>query len=108
MQVFLNYSAILSTLSKIDVVSVGSSSSFTRIGITERYLLIPVPAGISFPIMTFSLRPMRLSILPFTEASVKVLEVSWKEAADRKLSVERDAFVIPKSILLTVAGTPPS
>ena len=44
----------------------------------------PVPAGTSLPTITFSLSPSKLSILPFIDASVKTLVVSWKEAADIK------------------------
>src|ERR671921_2524132 len=43
---------------------------------------IPVPAGISFPMITFSLRPSRLSLLPWIAASVRTFVVSWKDAAD--------------------------
>ena len=61
----------------------------------SRYIARPLPAGISLPMMTFSLRPTRWSTLPLMAASVRTLVVSWKEAADRKLSVARDALVIP-------------
>src|SRR5699024_11856094 len=47
--------------------------------------------------MTFSLRPSSSSRLPLIAASVRTLVVSWKLAADRKLSVSRDALVIPSS-----------
>jgi len=46
--------------------------------------------------------------LPFTAASVRTLVVSWNDAADKKLSVASDAFVIPSSTLLHVAGLPPA
>jgi len=44
---------------------------------------MPVAAGISLPMMTFSFRPRRLSSLPAIAASVSTRVVSWKEAADR-------------------------
>ena len=47
----------------------------------------PVPQGTSLPTITFSLRPCKLSTLPETAASVKTLVVSWKDAAETKLSV---------------------
>ena len=40
------------------------------------------------------------SLLPLMAASVSTLVVSWKEAADRKDSVARDALVIPRSTRL--------
>ena len=68
------------------------------------YLSNPVPAGINLPIITFSFNPINGSTFPFIAASVKTLVVSWNEAADRKLSVASDAFVIPSKTLLPVAG----
>lgn len=62
------------------------------------YFPKPVPAGISFPIITFSFNPFNLSSLPSIEARIKTLEVSWKEAADKKESVVRATFEIPKII----------
>ena len=50
----------------------------------------------SLPIITFSLSPRRLSVLPFIAASVRTLVVSWKDAAERNDSVLRDALVIPR------------
>ena len=47
--------------------------------------------------MTFSLSPSNGSLLPLIAASVKTRVVSWKEAAERKESVAREAFVIPSS-----------
>ena len=64
----------------------------------------PVPAGINLPSKTFSFRPSNLSTLPRIDASVKILVVSWNDAADKKESVSSDAFVIPKSIGRPVAG----
>ena len=60
------------------------SSSATSIPIL-RYLGIPVPAGISLPRITFSLRPISGSIFPLMAASVRTLVVSWNEAAERNL-----------------------
>lgn len=56
---------------------------------------VPVPAGIKWPTMTFSFRPLKKSCFPLTAASFKTLVVSWKEAAEIKDFVCRDARVIP-------------
>ena len=40
-------------------------------------------------------------------ASVSTRVVSWKEAAEMKLSVLRDALVIPSSTGVNSAGAPP-
>ena len=61
-----------------------------------RYFFRPVAAGISLPMITFSLRPSSRSILPSIAASVSTLVVSWNDAADRNDSVASDAFVIPR------------
>ena len=45
--------------------------------------------------ITFSFNPSSSSRFPLIAASVRTLVVSWKEAADKKESVSRDAFVIP-------------
>ena len=66
----------------------------------------PVPAGIKRPMITFSFNPLNKSFLPSTAASVKILVVSWKDAADIKLSVFKDAFVIPNNIYSQVASCP--
>ena len=58
--------------------------------------------------ITFSFSPTKSSDFPFIAASVKTLVVSWKDAADKKLSVARDALVIPNNTLLPVAGRFPS
>ena len=58
--------------------------------------------------MTFSFRPRRLSTLPSTAASARTVFVSWKDAADRKLSVAREALVMPRSWTSLVAGRLPS
>src|ERR1700712_812529 len=64
---------------------------------------MPLPAGITRPTMTFSLRPRRPSILPLIAASVRTRVVSWKLAAEMKLSVERLALGIPRR-----SGPPPA
>ena len=56
---------------------------------------IPVPAGINLPMITFSFNPSNGSTFPLMAASVRTRVVSWKEAAERKESVAREAFVIP-------------
>ena len=43
--------------------------------------------------ITFSFRPISGSILPLIAASVRTFFVSWKDAADRKEFVARDALV---------------
>ena len=58
--------------------------------------------------ITFSLRPSRVSTLPFKAASISTRAVSWKDAADRKLSVVRDDLVTPRSRGWAVAGSPSS
>ena len=72
------------------------------------YLVIPVPAGISLPRITFSLRPIRGSTFPLIAASVRTLVVSWNDAAERNDSVAREAFVIPRRTLEPLAGSLPS
>src|SRR4051794_39284188 len=68
----------------------------------------PGPAGMSLPMMTFSLRPIRWSLAPLMAASVSTRVVSWKDAAARKDEVFRDALVTPRSTVWAVAGSPPS
>ncbi len=75
---------------------------------TLRYFASPVPAGMSFPMMTFSLRPSSGSLLPSMAACVSTRVVSWKEAADSHDSVASDAFVIPMSSGRPDAGRLPS
>ena len=72
------------------------------------YRFRPVPAGISLPMITFSFKPSSGSILPLIAASVSTRVVSWKEAAERKLSVASDALVMPSSTRLAMAGRPPA
>ncbi len=69
---------------------------------------MPVPAGMSLPMMTFSFSPIRLSDLPSIAASVRTRVVSWNDAADSHDSVASDAFVIPMRIWRPLAGSPPS
>ena len=69
--------------------------------------LKPVPAGIRRPMITFSLRPRSQSLFPSIAASVRTRVVSWKEAAEMKLSVLRDALVIPSKTGVNSAGAPP-
>ena len=73
--------------------------SQVMLGITKAALatnsFIPVPTGISLPMITFSFRPTRGSILPLIAASVRTFVVSWKDAADMKELVASAAFVIP-------------
>ena len=69
---------------------------------------MPVPAGISLPMITFSLRPSRPSFLPSIAASVRTRVVSWNDAADSHDSVASDAFVIPMSSGRPSAGRLPS
>ena len=57
--------------------------------------------------ITFSFNPSNGSFLPRIAASVNTRVVSWKEAADKKLFVSKDAFVIPSNTGREVAGTPP-
>ena len=71
---------------------IGSAGSIS----SRRYRRRPVAAGMSLPMITFSLRPSSLSVLPSRAASVSTLVVSWNEAAERKESVASEAFVIPR------------
>ena len=69
---------------------------------------MPVPTGISLPMITFSFRPIKLSILPLMAASVRTFVVSWKEAAERNELVAKAAFVMPSSTCLPSASSLPS
>src|SRR3989442_9006247 len=60
-----------------------------------RYRAIPVPAGISLPMITFSFNPSNGSTFPLVAASVRTRAVSCKDAADRQFSVASVALVIP-------------
>ena len=50
--------------------------------------------------ITFSFNPSKVSTFPSIAASVNTLVVSWKLAADMKLSVFREDFVMPNKLLL--------
>ena len=52
-----------------------------------RYFSMPVPAGTTLPMITFSFKPLSSSIWALIAASVSTLVVSWKEAAETPLSV---------------------
>src|SRR6266550_3395181 len=54
---------------------------------------MPVPAGMSLPMMMFSLRPSNASDFDSMAASVSTRVVSWKDAAESHESVARDALV---------------
>ena len=62
--------------------------------------------GIRRPIITFSLRPIKLSTLPSNAASVKTLVVSWKEDADNHESEYRADLVIPRFYLKAESRRP--
>jgi hypothetical protein len=62
-------------------------------GISSR----PVPAEIKRPMITFSFKPERSSILPAIAALVSTLVVSWNDAAEMNESVDREALVTPSS-----------
>ena len=94
-------SGIFSPFGATDTSVFSGSSVFILIFL---YLFIPVPAGINLPMITFSFNPINSSVLPFIAASVNTLVVSWNDAADKKLSVASEAFVIPSKTLLPVAG----
>ena len=70
--------------------------------------MLPVPAGISLPKITFSFNPDNSSTFPLIAASVKILVVSWNDAADKNESVSNAALVIPKRIGIPVAGFLPT
>src|SRR5918996_210392 len=69
---------------------------------------MPVPAGMSLPMMMFSFNPSRLSLRPSMAASVSTRVVSWNDAADSHESVASDAFVMPMSSGRPSAGRLPS
>ena len=75
--------------------TIGSSGSSSFSG--SIYSMIPVPAGMSLPMITFSFKPLSGSTLPLIAASVRTRVVSWKEAADMKESVAIEALVMPSS-----------
>ena len=57
--------------------------------------------------MTFSLRPRSSSVFPEMAASVSTRVVSWKDAAEMKLSVLSEALVMPSRTGWAVAGRLP-
>lgn len=68
---------------------------------------LPVPAGTSYQGWHF-FRPINGSILPLMAASVRTFVVSWKDAADKKELVAREALVIPSSTCFPSATSLPS
>ena len=68
-------------------------------------LLNPVPAGINRPMITFSFNPFNQSLFPSIAASVKTRVVSWKLAAEIKLSLFKEAFVRPNNTGLYISGS---
>src|SRR6185437_13945817 len=64
----------------------------------------PVPAGISRPTITFSLRPSSGSTLPLTAASVSTRVVFWNDAAEKNERVCRLALVMPATGTPVVVG----
>src|SRR5690554_4193359 len=62
----------------------------------------PVPAGIRFPTMTFSLSPLRPSRFAPIAAVLNTFVVSWKDAADIHEEVPNEDRVIPSKIGLDV------
>ena len=74
----------------------------------SRYWAMPVPAGISLPMMMFSFSPTRVSERDSMAASVSTRVVSWKEAAESHESVASEALVMPISSGRPSAGTLPS
>ena len=81
------YSSTVSSSSSTSTSSMSSSRTMSSSrdnsvsSLMSRYFLIPVPAGICLPMMTFSFRPISGSTLPLIAASVRTLVVSWKDAA---------------------------
>ena len=69
---------------------------------------MPVPAGMSLPMMMFSLRPRSQSLRDSMAASVSTRVVSWNDAADSHESVASDALVMPMSSGRPSAGVLPS
>ena len=74
----------------------------------SRYRGMPVPAGISLPMMMFSLSPSRPSARPSMAASVSTRVVSWNEAADSHDSVASEALVMPMISGRPSAGRSPA
>src|SRR3989344_1414688 len=72
------------------------------------FFLKPVPAGIKRPMMTFSLRPRRLSTPPLMAFSMSTRLVFWKDAADSQLLVRSDTSVMPRATDSALASLAPS
>src|SRR6266699_2982586 len=53
---------------------------------------MPVPAGMRWPMMMFSLSPSRSSLAPRMAASVSTRVVSWNDAAEMNDCVVSDAL----------------
>src|SRR5216117_3089863 len=68
---------------------------------------MPVPAGMRWPMMMFSLSPSRSSFAPRIAASVRTRVVSWNDAAEMNDCVVRLDLVMPRSNGSLVAGLPP-
>src|SRR5581483_127586 len=98
--------AMSSSASSDDQNVIGSASGASRP--TSRYWVMPVPAGMSLPMMMFSLSPSSRSDLPSMAASVSTRVVSWNDAADSHESVASDALVMPISSGRPSAGFLPS
>src|SRR3989344_5954474 len=69
---------------------------------------LSVLVGISRPIITFSLSPVKGSIRPSRAASASWEVVSMNEADDNQEPVLRAERVIPKTTTWAVAGSPPA
>ena len=70
-----------------------SSSSFTSLSsLILRYLFIPVPAGISLPMITFSFIPINGSILPLIAASVYFVNNNGFKAVRCGIAKSGDAY----------------
>ena len=72
---------------------------------TEKYEIIADNSGEGYETYYDAING---STFPFIAASVNTFVVSWNDAADKKLSVASDAFVIPSNTLFPVAGCFPS
>ena len=81
---------------------------FSSNSLTSRYCRMPVPAGIRWPMITFSFSPLKRSADPAMEELVSTRVVSWNEAAEMKESMFREARVMPSSSGCATAGWPPS
>src|SRR5690606_14794383 len=94
-----------SSNSSTSLLAISSSNSSFEPTMIPSNSLIPVPAGIRLPVITFSFRPVRSSDLPLIDACDSTLVVYWNEAAEIQLLVRNDAFVIPNHGGADVAGS---